>query len=181
GADRRRADARDRHRNEGGGAPASRRTRGRRSRDPDDLVRAAGGSARRRPHPRHARGAARRGARPLRGVRGENRRRGDRSAPGGGRLMASAEHAETRVPLAKVSSRRLIDLVYRLRAFGILLALVVLILVTTAIQPRFFSGNELNIVLGNTSILALLALGEAVVVISRNVDLSVGSVLGLSP
>jgi len=94
--------------------------------------------------------------------------------------MTSADHAEARVPRAEGSSRRLIDLVYRLRAFGILLALVVLILVTTAIQPRFFSGTELNIVLGNTSILALLALGEAVVVISRNVDLSVGSVLGLS-
>jgi rhamnose transport system permease protein len=94
--------------------------------------------------------------------------------------MSAADHAEARAPLANVSSRRLIDLVYRLREFGILLALVVLILATTAVQPRFFSGNELNIVLGNTSILALLALGEAVVVISRNVDLSVGSVLGLS-
>ena len=94
--------------------------------------------------------------------------------------MAAADHAEARAPLANVSSRRLINLVYRLREFGILLALVVLILATTAVQPRFFSGNELNIVLGNTSILALLALGEAVVVISRNVDLSVGSVLGLS-
>jgi rhamnose transport system permease protein len=94
--------------------------------------------------------------------------------------MASAEHAEGRAPLARVSSRRLIDLVYRLRAFGILVALAVLVVVTTAIQPRFFSGTELNIILGNTTILALLALGEAVVVISRNVDLSVGSVLGIS-
>jgi rhamnose transport system permease protein len=94
--------------------------------------------------------------------------------------MASAEHAERQAPLAGVSSRRLIDLVYRLRAFGILVALVVLVVVTTAIQPRFFSANELNIVLGNTTILALLALGEACVVISRNVDLSVGSVVGLS-
>ena len=47
-------------------------------------------------------------------------------------------------------------------------------------QPRFLSGQEVNIVLGNTSILALLTLGEAMVIISRNVDLSVGSVLGLS-
>ena len=52
-------------------------------------------------------------------------------------------------------------------------------MVTSAIQPRF-EGNEVNIVLGNTTILALLSLGEAMVVITRNVDLSVGSVLGLA-
>jgi rhamnose transport system permease protein len=81
---------------------------------------------------------------------------------------------------SRLSSRRLIDLAYRLRAFGILAALALLVVVTSAIQPRFLSGNELNIILSNTNILALLALGEAMVVISRNVDLSVGSVLGLA-
>ncbi|HZQ89957.1 MAG TPA: ABC transporter permease [Gaiellaceae bacterium] len=80
----------------------------------------------------------------------------------------------------RISARRLTDIFYRLRAFGILAALAVLVVVTSAIQPRFLSGNELNIILGNTNILALLALGEAAVVISRNVDLSVGSTLGLA-
>ena len=95
-------------------------------------------------------------------------------------MTASAESAEHRPFAARVSSGRLIDLAYRLRAFGIVAALALLVVVTSAIQPRFLSGNELNIILGNTNILALLALGEAMVVISRNVDLSVGSVLGLS-
>src|SRR5262249_56049786 len=75
---------------------------------------------------------------------------------------------------------RLIAPPSRVRAFGILAALAVLIVVTSAIQPRFLSGNEVNIVLGNTTILALLSLGEAMVVITRNVDLSVGSVLGIA-
>src|SRR5262249_605378 len=75
---------------------------------------------------------------------------------------------------------RLIAPPSRVRAFAILAALAVLIVVTSAIQPRFLSGNEVNIVLGNTTILALLSLGEAMVVITRNVDLSVGSVLGLA-
>jgi rhamnose transport system permease protein len=79
-----------------------------------------------------------------------------------------------------MSSDRLIDIAYRLRAFGIVAALALLIVVTSLQQPRFLSGQEVNIVLGNTSILALLTLGEAMVIISRNVDLSVGSVLGLS-
>ena len=95
-------------------------------------------------------------------------------------MTAAVGNAEHRPFAARLSSDRLIDLAYRLRAFGIVAALALLVVVTSAIQPRFLSGNELNIILGNTNILALLALGEATVVISRNVDLSVGSVLGLS-
>jgi rhamnose transport system permease protein len=93
--------------------------------------------------------------------------------------MATAEARRLGL-VDRISARRLTDIFYRLRAFGILAALAVLVVVTSAIQPRFLSGNELNIILGNTNILALLALGEAVVVISRNVDLSVGSTLGLA-
>jgi rhamnose transport system permease protein len=95
-------------------------------------------------------------------------------------MASAADHAE-RAPFGlRIGSDRLIDVAYRLRAFGILAALALLVIVTSIAQPRFLSGNEVNIVLGNTTILALLSLGEAMVVITRNVDLSVGSVLGLS-
>ena len=95
--------------------------------------------------------------------------------------MATADHAQ-RGPtsVGRIRSDRLIDVAYRLRAFGIVAALALLIVVTSVVQPRFLSGQEVNIVLGNTSIMALLTLGEAMVIISRNVDLSIGSVLGLS-
>jgi rhamnose transport system permease protein len=95
-------------------------------------------------------------------------------------VTATADQIERSIPAGRLSSGRLIDLAYRLRAFGILAALALLVVVTSAIQPRFLSGNEVNIVLGNTTILAVLTLGEAMVVITRNVDLSVGSVLGLA-
>src|SRR5262249_5677334 len=52
--------------------------------------------------------------------------------------------------------------------------------VTAAIQPRFVGSQEIEFILANTTVFALLALGETMVVISRNVDLSIGSVLGLS-
>ena len=52
--------------------------------------------------------------------------------------------------------------------------------VTTSIQPRFASQQEVKFILANTAVFALLALGETMVVVSRNVDLSVGSVVGLS-
>jgi rhamnose transport system permease protein len=76
--------------------------------------------------------------------------------------------------------RRLADLVFRLRAFGIVAVLALLVIVTSGIQPRFLSTQELTFVLVDTMVFALLAVGETMVVLTRNVDLSVGSVLGLS-
>jgi rhamnose transport system permease protein len=88
--------------------------------------------------------------------------------------------AETSTGLGRISSRSLVDLAFRIREFGIIAALGLLVVVTIAIQPRFFSQQELTFVLENTCVFALLAIGETLVVLTRNVDLSVGSVLGLS-
>ena len=68
----------------------------------------------------------------------------------------------------------------RTRELGILLALVLLIVYTTANNHRFLSGQSIRDNLLNTAILAVMATGQAVVVITRNIDLSVGSVLGIS-
>ncbi len=75
---------------------------------------------------------------------------------------------------------KLVDLVFRIREFGIIAVLGLLVLVTALIQSRFLSISELQFVLVDTTIFALLAIGETMVVLTRNVDLSVGSVLGLS-
>jgi len=81
---------------------------------------------------------------------------------------------------ARLSSRRFVEAVMRAREFGIVAVLVVFVVVTTSVQPRFFDNQNIKFVFSNAVIYALLALGETVVVISRNYDLSVGSVLGLS-
>jgi rhamnose transport system permease protein len=81
---------------------------------------------------------------------------------------------------AGLSSRRLTERVVRVREFGIIAVLIVFVLITVSIQPRFASTQEVQFILANTTVFALLALGETMVVVSRNVDLSVGSVLGLS-
>jgi rhamnose transport system permease protein len=78
------------------------------------------------------------------------------------------------------STGRLVDVVFRVREFGIIAALALLVLVTTAIQSRFLSVQELKFILINSTVYALLAIGETLVVLTRNVDLSIGSVLGLS-
>jgi rhamnose transport system permease protein len=81
---------------------------------------------------------------------------------------------------ADLSSRRLTERVFRVRESGIIAVLVVFVLVTWAIQHRFLNSSNIQFILVNTTIFALVALGETLVVISRNVDLSVQSVLALS-
>jgi rhamnose transport system permease protein len=84
-------------------------------------------------------------------------------------------------PLAEsASARRLVDLVLRLREFGIVAVLALLVLITALIQPRFLDLSNIQFILIDATIFALLALGETMVVLTRNVDLSIGSVLGLS-
>lgn len=77
-------------------------------------------------------------------------------------------------------SRRLTERVFRIREFGIIAVLLVFVAITTSIQPSFLNQQNLQFLLINTTVYALLALGETMVVVSRNVDLSIGSVLGLS-
>jgi rhamnose transport system permease protein len=80
----------------------------------------------------------------------------------------------------RVSSRRLTERVFRIRESGIIAVLIVFVAITVSIEPRFASQQEVQFILANTTIFALLALGETMVIVSRNVDLSIGSVVGLS-
>ncbi|AGZ38941.1 ABC transporter permease [Actinoplanes friuliensis] len=70
--------------------------------------------------------------------------------------------------------------VLKTRELGIVVALAVLVAYTAISNPRFLSGQSVRDILLNTAIIAVMAAGQAVVVITRNIDLSVGSVLGLS-
>ena len=88
--------------------------------------------------------------------------------------------AETRPTLAPASPRRLVDFVLRARTFGIVGVLALFVLITTALEPRFLGAGNIRFILSETSLYALVAVGETLVVLTRNVDLSVGSVVGLS-
>jgi rhamnose transport system permease protein len=78
------------------------------------------------------------------------------------------------------SPHRLVDIVLRARTFGIIAVLALLVLVAGLIQSRFVGGGEIRFILSQTSLYALVAVGESMVILTRNVDLSVGSVVGLS-
>ena len=72
------------------------------------------------------------------------------------------------------------ELLLRFRELGIVLALVVVVGATTIDNHLFLSATNVQQVLSGASIIALLAIGETIVIITRNVDLSIGSVLGIS-
>ncbi|MFC3300639.1 ABC transporter permease [Arthrobacter agilis] len=67
----------------------------------------------------------------------------------------------------------------KLRELPVILALVVLVAVTAAVNPLFLSQQGIKDLLLNATILMILAVGQTLVIITRNIDLSVGSILGL--
>ncbi len=66
-----------------------------------------------------------------------------------------------------------------LRQLGPLLALIVMIILLSISSPYFFSVDNLLNIFRQSSVNALLALGQLLVIITAGIDLSVGSILGL--
>ena len=77
-------------------------------------------------------------------------------------------------------ARRLVDRVLQVRELALLVLLVMLVLGTELGNRRFLSAQGVKDLMLNAAILVIVATGEATVVITRNVDLSVGSTLGLT-
>ena len=83
-------------------------------------------------------------------------------------------------PATKTIGSRLMALLRR-RELSILAAIVAMVVVTTAVRPTFmFSADGWRSLLLNPAIYIVLAVGVAFVIISRSVDLSVGSTMGLT-
>jgi rhamnose transport system permease protein len=87
---------------------------------------------------------------------------------------------EQQVAAPPASSHSVAELLVRFRELGIVLALVIVVVATTSVNTNFVSVTSLQNLLSSAAIIALLAIGETIVIITRNVDLSIGSVLGIS-
>ena len=83
-------------------------------------------------------------------------------------------------PSAVPRSRRLLLELLRSRELAVLLVLLALLVVATAKSSGFLLGDGWRNLLVTPSILLLLAAGQTLVIVTRNVDLSVGSTLGLT-
>jgi rhamnose transport system permease protein len=84
-------------------------------------------------------------------------------------------------PTSESTRQRLVKSALRSRELAVCVVLLVLIVVATVQSPSFLVGGDgWRDLLVTPSILLLLAVGQTVVIITRNVDLSVGSTVGLT-
>jgi rhamnose transport system permease protein len=94
--------------------------------------------------------------------------------------MTTLVPSDDRAVAPDVGPRHLVELFARARQGAILAVLVLLLLGTELDNHRFLSVQGAKDLLLDAAILVLVSVGQAMVVITRNVDLSVGSVLGIS-
>jgi rhamnose transport system permease protein len=78
--------------------------------------------------------------------------------------------------VSKVLSRNTL----RLRVFSVLFTLIALTVVFALTTPNFLNFQNLKVIAFNAALLTIVACAEALVVITRNLDVSVGSILGLA-
>jgi len=83
-------------------------------------------------------------------------------------------------PEAIQARPNLIAQLLRARELSLVLILLVLVLGTAALNPRFLALGNLRDLLLNVSIISLVVVGQTIVLLMKHVDLSVGSVVGLS-
>lgn len=67
----------------------------------------------------------------------------------------------------------------RFREVGIIAFIVLLVILVSFRSPNFLTLENFKDILLNISILAIVALGQTMVIITRGIDLSVGSMIGL--
>ena len=85
----------------------------------------------------------------------------------------------TVTPRPSVGSR--VGRIFRHREISIVIAFLVIVVVATALNPTFLvSSDGWRALLLDPSIYVVLAVGEAFVIITKSVDLSVGSAMGLT-
>jgi rhamnose transport system permease protein len=67
----------------------------------------------------------------------------------------------------------------QLREFGLVLVILIVVAFFATQIPEFFSGRTLTRVSTSVAIVAVVAVGQTLVVLTRNIDLSVGSTVGV--
>jgi rhamnose transport system ATP-binding protein len=66
------------------------------------------------------------------------------------------------------------------REMGLIVALVTIVIPISVANPRFLDGENLTAMGSDTVLIGIVALGQLVVMLTRNIDLSVGSTIGLA-
>lgn len=82
-------------------------------------------------------------------------------------------------PFIRSSQSSLLLTIARLREVGISIFILVLVMVVTLRNPSFLTVNNFKDILLNISILAIVALAQMIVILTKGIDLSVSSMIGL--
>ena len=83
-------------------------------------------------------------------------------------------------PEALAARPNLVSQLLKAREISLVVILLVVVLGTAAINPRFLGIGSLRDLLLNVAIISLVVVGQTLVLLMKHVDLSVGSVVGLS-
>lgn len=81
---------------------------------------------------------------------------------------------------APSSGRRMAAQLLRFRELGIIGFTLAIVLVAGLLEPRFLEADNLRNILRYIPLIVVVAMGQMMVIVSRNIDLSVGSTLGFS-
>jgi rhamnose transport system permease protein len=106
-------------------------------------------------------------------------REGSATEGAGAAEMQAVEPRADRPP-ASTRAASVLGLTLRVRQAGLLAAIALVVIVVGVQEPRFLEGGNVEEILLSVAILAIVATGQTVVVLTRNIDLSVGSMVGLS-
>jgi rhamnose transport system permease protein len=85
-----------------------------------------------------------------------------------------------RTPTQGISAQSLVSAAFRLRELGIGIALVLTVLLFSVRATNFATVSNWQDIASDVAMVVVVAVGETMVVLTRNIDLSVGSIAGLS-
>ena len=94
-------------------------------------------------------------------------------------MSSTLDHKKPTATATAGSAGGAIASVLRLRELPVIIALALLVLVTYLINPLFLTPQGVKDLMLNATIVMILATGQTLLIITRNIDLSVGSMLGL--
>src|SRR5512142_1373670 len=86
----------------------------------------------------------------------------------------------TDIQTVRQPRQRLVQLFVRFREAGIIIFIVALAALVSLRNPAFLTVDNFRDILLNIAILVIVALGQTMVIITRGIDLSVGSTIGLT-
>jgi rhamnose transport system permease protein len=90
--------------------------------------------------------------------------------------MSASQNADLRMTIAANVSRNTL----RLRVVSVFLSFLAVAVAFSVTTPNFLTLQNIRIIAFNAALLTIVACAEAMVVLTRNLDVSVGSIIGLA-